>query len=128
MLLVTDASHTCPVRVVMPVRQEWSYLFIVLPNLSMQIFLNLCLKLMGLAMYNGINLDIMLPFIAYKKLLSPAVVPCGNPNATVGVISSPTIKDLESVMPVSVIIKTNVHVYTTILESHHQDLLDLEHI
>lgn len=56
---------------------------------------------MGLAVYNGINLDIKLPFIAYKKLLSPAVVPCNNPNATVGVIPSPTVYDLESVMPVS---------------------------
>ena len=55
---------------------------------------------MGLAMYNGINLDIMLPFVAYKKLLSPAVVPCSNPNATVGVIAKPTVHDLDSVMPV----------------------------
>ncbi|XP_067930960.1 probable E3 ubiquitin-protein ligase HECTD2 [Watersipora subatra] len=60
---------------------------------------NLIGVLMGLAMYNGINLDIMLPFVAYKKLLSPAVVPCGNPNATVGVIPKPTVYDLESVMP-----------------------------
>ncbi|KAF6035865.1 HECTD2 [Bugula neritina] len=60
---------------------------------------NLIGVLMGLAVYNGINLDIRLPFIAYKKLLSPAVVPCNNPNATVGVIPKPSIYDLESVMP-----------------------------
>lgn len=55
---------------------------------------------MGLAVYNGINLDIKLPYVAYKKLLSPAVVPLGNPNATVGVIPDPTIHDLDSFMPV----------------------------
>lgn len=56
---------------------------------------------MGLAVYNGINLDIKLPFAAYKKLLSPAVVPCNNPSATVGVLPSPTVDDLDTVMPVS---------------------------
>ena len=40
---------------------------------------------MGLAMYNGINLNIGFPPCLYKKLLSPAVVPYNNPHASVGV-------------------------------------------
>lgn len=57
---------------------------------------------MGLAMYNGINLDIKLPFVAYKKLLSPAVVPNNNPKAPCGVIPNPSLYDLDSIMPVSI--------------------------
>lgn len=41
---------------------------------------------MGLAMYNGINLDIRFPPCVYKKLLSPAIVPYNNPHAPVGVL------------------------------------------
>ncbi|XP_047127439.1 probable E3 ubiquitin-protein ligase HECTD2 isoform X1 [Hydra vulgaris] len=46
---------------------------------------NLCGVLIGLAMYNGINLNIGFPPCLYKKLLSPAVVPYNNPHALVGV-------------------------------------------
>ena len=64
------------------------------------IFLDSVLQLMGLAIYNSINLDIQFPPCVYKKLLSPAVVPYNNPNASVGV-GSFTISDLTHAMPVS---------------------------
>ena len=56
---------------------------------------------MGLAVYNGINLDLKFPYVTYRKLLSPAVVPCNNPSATVGVLPNPSLYDLDTVMPVS---------------------------
>lgn len=65
------------------------------------IFLYCIDKLMGLAVYNGINLDVKFPYVTYKKLLSPAVVPYNNPNATVGVLANPSIHDLENLMPVN---------------------------
>jgi E3 ubiquitin-protein ligase HECTD2 len=46
---------------------------------------NLCGVLLGLAMYNGINLDIRFPMAVYKKLLSPAIVPYNNPHQPVGI-------------------------------------------
>ena len=60
---------------------------------------------MGLAVYNSIILDIRFPPCCYKKLLSPAVVPFHNPNATVG-IASLGLQDLMETMPVSYKIKT----------------------
>lgn len=62
-------------------------------------FLDL-LKLMGLAVYNSINLDVRFPTVCYRKLLSPAVVPFNNPRATVGIVSV-TLDDLKILMPVS---------------------------
>jgi E3 ubiquitin-protein ligase HECTD2 len=64
---------------------------------------------MGLAVYNGINLDIHLPPICYHKLLSPAVVPYNDVNAVVGV-RPVTIDDLRQVSPVgcSVLLSRNV--------------------
>lgn len=59
---------------------------------------NLLGVLMGLAVYNGINLDIRLPLCCYKKLLSPAVVPFHNPHAPVG-IATLSLEDLSDVNP-----------------------------
>lgn len=59
---------------------------------------NLVGVLMGLAVYNSIILDIRFPPCCYKKLLSPAVVPFHNPNATVG-IASLGLQDLMETMP-----------------------------
>lgn len=58
------------------------------------------LQLMGLAVYNSINLDIRLPLCCYKKLLSPAVVPFENPHAPVG-MAQLGLDDLNDVNPVS---------------------------
>ena len=63
-------------------------------------FLPNILQLMGLAVYNSINLDVRFPPCCYKKLLSPAVVPYNNPRAVVGVANM-GLKDLEAAMPVS---------------------------
>ncbi|PVD29768.1 hypothetical protein C0Q70_09025, partial [Pomacea canaliculata] len=54
--------------------------------------------LMGLAVYNSINLDVRFPSVCYRKLLSPAVVPFHNPRATVGVTTS-SLDDLKKMMP-----------------------------
>ncbi|XP_045190576.1 probable E3 ubiquitin-protein ligase HECTD2 isoform X2 [Mercenaria mercenaria] len=59
---------------------------------------NLVGVLMGLAVYNSINLDLRFPPCCYKKLLSPPVVPFNNPRAQVGVASL-TLKDLKRVQP-----------------------------
>ncbi|XP_065071467.1 probable E3 ubiquitin-protein ligase HECTD2 [Rhopilema esculentum] len=59
---------------------------------------NLLGVLMGLAVYNSINLDIRLPLCCYKKLLSPAVVPFQNPQAPVG-IAQLGLHDLSDVNP-----------------------------
>ncbi|KAK3698694.1 hypothetical protein RRG08_046196 [Elysia crispata] len=59
---------------------------------------NLVGVLMGLAVYNSINLDIRFPSVCYRKLLSPAVVPFNNPRATVGVCNV-TLSDLKGVQP-----------------------------
>ncbi|XP_035825923.1 probable E3 ubiquitin-protein ligase HECTD2 isoform X2 [Aplysia californica] len=59
---------------------------------------NLVGVLMGLAVYNSINLDIRFPPVCYRKLLSPAVVPFNNPRATVG-ISPVTMHDLKAIQP-----------------------------
>ncbi|XP_059179233.1 probable E3 ubiquitin-protein ligase HECTD2 isoform X2 [Physella acuta] len=59
---------------------------------------NLVGVLMGLAVYNSINLDIRFPPVCYRKLLSPAVVPFNNPRATVGVCNV-TLHDLKGVKP-----------------------------
>eukprot|EP00058_Branchiostoma_floridae_P022601 XP_002608091.1 hypothetical protein BRAFLDRAFT_91431 [Branchiostoma floridae] len=53
---------------------------------------------MGLAVYNSIILDMRFPPCCYKKLLSPAVVPYGNPRARVGLVSL-TVDDLQQTMP-----------------------------
>ncbi|XP_074642378.1 putative E3 ubiquitin-protein ligase HECTD2 [Tubulanus polymorphus] len=74
-----------------------SYWFSTAPCDNYQEF-NLVGVLMGLAVYNSINLDIHFPPCCYKKLLSPAVVPYNNPNATVGVTTL-NIDDLKQVMP-----------------------------
>eukprot|EP00794_Sanderia_malayensis_P005513 gene5513-6198_t len=59
---------------------------------------NLLGVLMGLAVYNSINLDIRLPLCCYKKLLSPAVVPYQNPHASVG-MAQLGLNDLNDVNP-----------------------------
>ncbi|KAH9524841.1 putative E3 ubiquitin-protein ligase HTD2 [Bulinus truncatus] len=59
---------------------------------------NLVGVLMGLAVYNSINLDIRFPSVCYRKLLSPAVVPFNNPRAVVGVCNV-TLHDLKGVKP-----------------------------
>ncbi|ESO93074.1 hypothetical protein LOTGIDRAFT_119782, partial [Lottia gigantea] len=59
---------------------------------------NLVGVLMGLAVYNSINLDVRFPPACYKKLLSPAVVPFSNPRATVGV-SNFNLDDLIQTQP-----------------------------
>ena len=56
--------------------------------------------LMGLAVYNCINLDIRFPPVCYRKLLNPAVVPYSKPEAVVGV-AHVSLEDLKMVMPVS---------------------------
>lgn len=60
-------------------------------------------QLMGLAVYNSINLDVRFPTVCYRKLLSPAVVPFNNPRATVG-ITPATLDDLRKVVPVSMLL------------------------
>lgn len=57
---------------------------------------------MGLAVYNSIILDIRFPACCYKKLLSPAVVPFHNPNASVG-LAQLGLQDLIDTMPVSLL-------------------------
>lgn len=57
---------------------------------------------MGLAVYNSIILDIRFPPCCYKKLLSPAVVPFHNPNASVG-LAQLGLQDLMDTMPVSLL-------------------------
>ncbi|KAK7482010.1 hypothetical protein BaRGS_00026702 [Batillaria attramentaria] len=59
---------------------------------------NLVGVLMGLAVYNSINLDVRFPTVCYRKLLSPAVVPFNNPRATIGFVQA-TLEDLKTVMP-----------------------------
>ena len=59
---------------------------------------NLCGVLLGLAMYNGINLDIRFPMCVYKKLLSPAIVPYNNPHQPVG-IAKFGLEDFKQVFP-----------------------------
>lgn len=54
---------------------------------------------MGLAVYNSIILDIRFPPCCYKKLLSPAVVPFHDPQATVG-LAQLGLQDLMETMPV----------------------------
>ena len=54
---------------------------------------------MGLAVYNGINLDVRFPSICYKKLLSPAIVPYNDPHAVVGIVKA-TLDDVIETMPV----------------------------
>lgn len=54
---------------------------------------------MGLAVYNSIILDIRFPPCCYKKLLSPAVVPFHDPQATVG-LAPLGLQDLMETMPV----------------------------
>ncbi|XP_067657511.1 probable E3 ubiquitin-protein ligase HECTD2 isoform X1 [Haliotis asinina] len=73
------------------------YWFSAMPCENYQEF-NLVGVLMGLAVYNSINLDIRFPPCCYKKLLSPAVVPFSNPRATVGV-ATVTLDDLMHVKP-----------------------------
>ncbi|MGH0117321.1 UNVERIFIED_CONTAM: hypothetical protein FKN15_013844 [Acipenser sinensis] len=53
--------------------------------------------LMGLAVYNGITLDIRFPRCCYKKLLSPPIVPCDQ-STPVG-IAAVSLDDLQLVMP-----------------------------
>ena len=55
--------------------------------------------LMGLAVYNGVQLSVRFPPCAYRKLLSPPIVPINNPNAIVGV-GQVTLDDLKQVLPV----------------------------
>lgn len=59
---------------------------------------NLVGVLMGLAVYNSINLDVRFPPCCYKKLLNPAVVPYNNPKAVVGVAPF-TLHDFAQVQP-----------------------------
>lgn len=66
------------------------------------------IQLMGLAVYNSINLDVRFPSVCYRKLLSPAVVPFHNPRATVGVTTS-SLDDLKKMMPVSVACCLSLH-------------------
>ena len=67
---------------------------------------------MGLAVYNSIILDLHLPSICYRKLLSPPVVPpningnimsndiCDTSSyQNVGIVSNPTLEDLGEIMP-----------------------------
>ena len=61
--------------------------------------LDLVDQLMGLAVYNSIILDIHFPPVCYRKLLSPAVVPYNDPQATVGVCKA-SLRDLEHTLPV----------------------------
>ena len=55
--------------------------------------------LMGLAVYNSIILDLHLPAICYRKLLTPPVVPNGIDTSTVGLVSNITLDDLSEIMP-----------------------------
>jgi len=59
---------------------------------------NLCGVLIGLAMYNGVNLDIRFPPCLYKKLLNPAIVPFNNPHAPVGIVHM-SLSDFKQVFP-----------------------------
>ncbi|KAL4231209.1 putative E3 ubiquitin-protein ligase HTD2 [Mactra antiquata] len=59
---------------------------------------NLVGVLMGLAVYNSINLDLRFPPCCYKKLLSPPVVPYNNPRAQVGTCNL-SLNDLRTVQP-----------------------------
>lgn len=60
---------------------------------------NLIGVLMGLAVYNSNILDLHFPSVCYRKLLTPPVVP--NAGNRIGVIASPTLDDLNEIMPVS---------------------------
>ena len=64
-------------------------------------------QLLGLAMYNGINLDIRFPMAVYKKLLSPAIVPYNNPHQPVG-IAKFGMTDFIDVFPVSISCQSKV--------------------
>ena len=77
---------------------------------------------MGLAVYNSIILDIRFPPCCYKKLLSPAVVPFHDPQATVG-IAPLGLQDLMETMPVRFqsIIDVAVH---TLLKNWHRDWME----
>ncbi|XP_021361218.1 probable E3 ubiquitin-protein ligase HECTD2 isoform X1 [Mizuhopecten yessoensis] len=79
-------------------KKAGAHWFSTAPCESYQEF-NLMGVLMGLAVYNSINLDIRFPPCCYKKLLSPAVVPYNNPNAVVG-ITQMTLEDFKLVQPV----------------------------
>lgn len=61
---------------------------------------NLIGVLMGLAVYNSNILDLHFPSVCYRKLLTPPVVPNSGSNK-IGVIESPTLDDLNEIMPVS---------------------------
>ena len=73
------------------------------PSHGVEITTLTCVQLMGLAVYNSINLDVRFPTVCYRKLLSPAVVPFNNPRATVG-ITPATLDDLRKVVPVSILL------------------------
>ncbi|ESN94683.1 hypothetical protein HELRODRAFT_68680, partial [Helobdella robusta] len=73
------------------------YWFSCAPCDNLQEF-NLVGALMGLAVYNSVQLDIRFPPIVYKKLLSPAVVPPNVQKAVVGVTKA-TLSDLKLVYP-----------------------------
>uniref|UniRef100_T1J0Y5 HECT-type E3 ubiquitin transferase n=1 Tax=Strigamia maritima TaxID=126957 RepID=T1J0Y5_STRMM len=59
---------------------------------------NLIGVLMGLAVYNSITLDVRFPFVCYKKLLSPPVVPSSE-SAPVGICKNASPTDLAEIMP-----------------------------
>ena len=54
---------------------------------------------MGLAVYNSTILDIHLPRVCYRKLLTPSSLPCDR-RTVVGIVSV-GLHDLDDVMPVS---------------------------
>ncbi|XP_059470269.1 probable E3 ubiquitin-protein ligase HECTD2 [Neocloeon triangulifer] len=56
--------------------------------------------LMGLAVYNSTILDLHLPAVCYRKLLSPPIPPPpGDESVLLGVVQQPTIDDLAEIMP-----------------------------
>lgn len=60
---------------------------------------------MGLAVYNGIILDLRFPDVCYKKLLSPSVIPRAVAVQTLDLgIATVTLDDLAQIMPVCVAI------------------------
>ncbi|KAK7583894.1 hypothetical protein V9T40_004857 [Parthenolecanium corni] len=59
---------------------------------------NLIGVLMGLAVYNSNILDLHFPSVCYRKLLTPPVVPNAN-IARIGIIDTPSLDDLNEIMP-----------------------------
>ena len=69
-------------------------------------------KLMGLAVYNSIILDLHFPTACYKKLLSPPVVPQDVKSSTLMGTADVTLDDFAEVMPVNIALLLNTFFFS----------------